>query len=331
MRIAEFGNRGSGRARGRFFCVILVGSTVLAGCATPSPLPSAVQAPASVVDARKQADLAPPAVKSFKRKLALGRFTNETRYGKALLGGDLDPLGRQTGDMLSARLVESGRFIVLERPDVVAVKAEQALAGGGDIVGTDTLIVGSLTEFGRAAEGQAGFLSNTKRQIARAKVEIRLVDVRTGHAYFSATGAGEAAVEQGTVLGFGSRADYDATLNDRAIGAAISDVLSSLVGKLEERAWRSDILKVDGPKIFISGGTRQGLKPGDRLAIMRAGERMKSAQSGFEIDLPPSRVAEVVVDSTFGNSVTNEGSVTQIVSGSITGGSTSGLFVAELN
>jgi curli biogenesis system outer membrane secretion channel CsgG len=303
---------------------------VLAGCATPTTPPTAVQAPSAVVEAKKQAELAPPAVKSFKRKIALGRFTNETRYGKALLGGDLDPLGRQTGDMLSARLVESGRFIVLERLDVAAVMAEQAIAGGGDIVGADTLVVGSLTEFGRAAEGQSGFLSNTKRQVARAKVEVRLVDVRTGHAYFSATGTGEAGVEQGTVMGFGSRADYDATLNDRAIGAAISDVLSSLVGKLEERPWRSDILKVEGQQVFISGGTRQGLKPGDRLAIMRSGDRMKSGQSGFEIDLPPSRIAEVVVDSTFGNSVTNEGSLTRIVSGAIPGGKTSGLFVAEV-
>jgi curli biogenesis system outer membrane secretion channel CsgG len=289
-----------------------------------------VQAPSAAATAQKQAELAPPTIKSFKRKIALGRFTNETRYGKALLGGDIDPLGRQTGDMLSAKLVDSGRFIVLERPDVAAVKAEQVRAGEGDIVGADTLIVGSLTEFGRAAEGQAGFLSNTKRQVARAKVEVRLVDVRTGHAYFSATGTGEAAVEQGTVMGFGSHAQYDATLNDRAIGAAVSDLLNSLVSKLDERPWRSDILKVEGARVFISGGTRQGLKPGDRLAIMRGGERMKSGQSGFEIELPPSRLAEVEVESTFGNSVTNEGAITRIVSGTIPGGNATGLFVAEL-
>src|SRR4051812_48362790 len=272
MIVAGFGYRGGRRTHGKLFSVILAGSLVLVGCTTPANPPTAVQVPSAIIEAQKQAQLAPPAVKNFKRKIALGRFTNETRYGKALLSGDLDPLGRQTGDMLSARLVESGRFIVLERPDVAAVKAEQALTGGGDIVGADTLIVGSLTEFGRAAEGQSGFFSNTKRQVARAKVEVRLVDVRTGHAYFSATGTGEAAVEQGTVMGFGSHADYDATLNDRAIGAAISDVLSSLVGKLEERAWRSDILKVEGSQVFVSGGSRQGLKPGDRLAVMRGGE-----------------------------------------------------------
>jgi curli biogenesis system outer membrane secretion channel CsgG len=321
----------SGHIRGIDSTIIVIamtGSLTLAGCATPTTPPTAIQAPAAVAAAQKVAALAPPAVKSFKRKVALGRFTNETRYGKALLGDAIDPLGRQTGDMLSSRLVESGRFIVLERPDLAAVKAEQKLTGG-DVVGADTLIVGSLTEFGRGAEGQAGFFSNTKRQVARAKVEVRLVDVRTGHAYFSATGAGEAAVEQGTTLGFGSKAAYDDTLNDRAIGAAISDLLNSLVGKLEERPWRSDILKVEGGRVFISGGIRQGLKPGDRLAIMRSGERMKSGQSGFEVELPPSRVAEVEVESTFGDSVTSEGSLTRLVSGIIPGGNPSGLFVAE--
>jgi curli biogenesis system outer membrane secretion channel CsgG len=57
--------------------------------------------------------------KIYKRKIAIGRFTNETRYGRALLTGEqTDLLGKQTSDMLSARLVESNRFIVLERPDL---------------------------------------------------------------------------------------------------------------------------------------------------------------------------------------------------------------------
>ncbi|QJE73746.1 curli production assembly protein CsgG [Aerophototrophica crusticola] len=305
---------------------------LLGACATPpAKPPAAVQAPAEVAKAQAALQAAPPAVKALKRKIAIGRFTNETRYGKALLTADqIDPLGRQTGDMLSARLVESGRFLVLERPDLAAIKAEQALAGGpANIVGTDTLIVGSLTEFGRSTEGQSGFLSNTKRQIARAKVEIRLVDVRTGLVFFSAAGTGEAALEKGTVMGFGSQAEYDQTLNDRAIGAAISDVLNSLITKIEERPWRSDILKAEPGRVFISGGARQGLKPGDRLAVMKAGEKVRSGQSGFDIELPPTQVAELVVDSLFGDSETNEGSVARVVSGTVPA-NTAGLFVAEV-
>jgi hypothetical protein len=80
------------------------------------------------------------------------------------------------------------------------------------------------------------------------------------------------------IAGYGSKADYDGSLNDRAIGAAVSDVLGSLVNKLEERPWRTDVLKVEGRTVYISGGARQGLKPGDIMAVMQEGEKVVSAQ-----------------------------------------------------
>ena len=190
--------------------------------------------------------------------------------------------------------------------------------------------MGSLTEFGREIEGQSGFLSNTKTQVARAKVELRLVDVKTAHVFFSAIGAGAATAQAGTVMGFGNQAGYDSTLNDRAIGAAISDVMNSLVTKLEERPWRTDILKADGNQVLITGGTRQGIKPGDRLAVMQSGGSVRSAQSGFDIDLPPIKIAEVMVDSNFGSDDTNEGSACHLVSGTIPAAGREKLFVAAV-
>jgi curli biogenesis system outer membrane secretion channel CsgG len=309
--------------------VAFLASLWLAACATSPPSPQVVQAPPPAPAAA--AAPAQPVVKSYKRKIAIGRFTNETRYGKALLTGDqLDPLGKQTGDMLSARLVESGRFIVLERPDLNVAINEQHLSGMvGNIVGTDTLIVGSLTEFGRAIEGQSGFLSNSKKQVARAKVELRLIDVKTGRVFFSASGSGEASTEAGTVFGFGSEAGYDSTLNDRAIGAAISDVLNEVVNKLAARPWRSDILKVEGNRVFITGGERQGVKPGDTLFVMQSGGTARSGQSGFDIDLPPAQVGAIVVDSNFGQDETDEGSICHIVSGGVPAAMQKDLFVLE--
>ncbi|GGE88527.1 hypothetical protein GCM10011317_51920 [Niveispirillum cyanobacteriorum] len=270
-------------------------------------------------------------MKALKRKIAIGRFTNETRYGKALLTADqIDPLGRQTSDMLSARLVDSGKFVVLERSDLDIIKGEQKLGGtAGNIVGADVLIIGSLTEFGRQTEGQSGFLSNTKKQVARAKVEVRVVDVRTGVAFFTTSGVGEAAVENGTVMGFGSQAAYDATLNDKAIGAAISDMMNGLVAKLESRPWRADVLKVDGARVFISGGARQGVKAGDRLAVLKPGERVKSPQTGFEIELPPTKLVDIEVESTFGDSEVNEGAVARVLSGSLAAAGQAALIVGE--
>ncbi|WP_370590392.1 CsgG/HfaB family protein [Xylophilus sp. ASV27] len=280
------------------------------------------------IDAQKLA--LQPAAKALKRKVAIGRFSNETRYGRTLqTDASLDPLGKQASDMLSSRLVSSQKFLVFERPDISKIQAEQAILKDGGLVGVDALLLGSVTEFGRSTSGQSGFLSATKVQTARAKVEIRLVDPKTGLAFFAATGTGEASTESGSVAGFGSKADYDGSLNDRAIAAAISDVQNALISKLEERPWRTDILRVAGKQIFISGGTKQGLKVGDNLAILRQGETVKSAQTGFAITLPATPVGKARVVSLFGDSESNEGAVAEVTSGAVSAADLSSVFISE--
>ncbi|HEY5678015.1 MAG TPA: CsgG/HfaB family protein, partial [Myxococcales bacterium] len=277
----------------------------LCACATVSQRPVPVEAPASRSSqiAAQSAAQAPQA-RRYKTKIAIARFTNESNYGRSLLTDqDLDRIGKQAGDMLMSRLVLSGKFLVLERPDAAKLEREQKLSGGS-MVGADTVIAGSVTEFGRSVGGKSGFLSSTKLQLAKAKVDIRLVDVKTGLAYFSANGSGEASTESGEIAGFGSRAEYDATLNDRAIAAAISDVVDRLVQKLSDRPWRTDILEIRGNQVFIAGGERQGLKRGDTLAVLQSTGSAKSKQSGFEITLPPKQVASVQVVSLFGDSET---------------------------
>ena len=166
-------------------------------------------------------------------------------------------------------------------------------------------------------------------QTAHAKVEIRIVDVRTGYVFFTASGTGDASTESGEIAGFGSKADYDASLNDRAIGAAISDVQNSLISKLEERPWRTDVLKVDGHQLYISGGSRQGIKVGDTLAILRQGEQVKSGQTGFDITLPAKVVGQIRVVGLFGDNETNEGAVADILSGDVSDSQKSALYITE--
>lgn len=302
-----------------------------AGCATTSTPQQVVAAPASAAqqaDAQRLAAL--PVAKTLKRKVAIGRFTNETRYGKTFqVDPNLDPLGKQASDMLSTRLVASQKFLVFERPDLDKVKAEQSLTHESGLVGVDALIIGSVTEFGRSTTGKSGFLSGTKVQTAHAKVEMRLVDVRTGYIFFTASGTGDASTESGEIAGFGSKADYDESLNDRAIGAAISDVQSTLISKLEERPWRTDILKVDGHQLYLSGGSRQGIQVGDTLTVLKTGEKVKSGQSGFDITLPAKAVGQIRIVSRFGDNETNEGAVADIISGDITDAQKSGLYISQ--
>lgn len=310
--------------------LVIAGGLTLAACATTTKPPAAVEAPVAIAQQKAaQVAQALPQQKTLRRKIAIGRFSNETRYGKSFLrDGDMDPLGKQASDMLAARLVESGQFLVFERPDLAKLEKEQAVSGQARLVGVDSLILGSITEFGRQVEGKQGFLSQTKMQVARAKVELRLVDPRTGHVFFSATGTGEASTETGSVAGYGRSAAYDETLNDRAIGAAISDVQNALINKLQEKRWRTDILSVQGNKVFISGGARQGLKSSDQLTLYRRGQTVTSSQSGFDIELPPEKVGSLKVLSFFGDTETSEGSITELSSGRLEG-NTKDLFVGE--
>jgi curli biogenesis system outer membrane secretion channel CsgG len=304
----------------------------LSGCATMSPKIEEVEAPATKMQQVKaQHEAATPLAKRYKRKVAIVRFTNETNYGKALMTDeDYDRLGKQASDMLASRLIKSGNFLVFERIDLKKIKQEQSLSGSeGGLVGVDSVIVGSVTEFGRSIGGKSGFLSGTKVQTARAKVDVRLLDIKTGQAFFSATGAGEASTESGEIAGYGSRAEYDATLNDRAIAAAITDVIDKLVSTLDEKSWRTDVLQVENNQLFISGGKKQGLKIGDSLQVMAPGQKIKSKQTGFDINLPSKQVAVVKIVSFFGDNENDEGSICEIISGTIDPKLANSLYVEE--
>ena len=269
--------------------------------------------------------------KQLKHKLAVGRFSNETRYGQSLLrDSDLDPLGKQAADILMAYLAQTGKFLLFERPDLSKIQGEQARGVGGGVIGVDTLIIGSIVEFGRAEDGKRGFLNKERTQRAHAKVAVRLVDVRTGQVFHSATGSGEATTATKTILGIGSTANFNGTLTDKALSVAVEDMLDELVSTLADRPWRSDILAVEAGQIFVAGGKDQGVRVGDKFRVMKSGRLVRSAQTGFEIALPPTQVAEIEVQSLFGDSEVNQGAVARISQGSITGISLTDLVVVPL-
>lgn len=315
--------------------VLIVIVLSLAACATQTPAPEKVDSQYSEQEMRaaQQATLKEREQQSLalKRKVAIARMSNETRYGRSLIRDEHnDVVGKQLTDMLSNALTESGNYIVLERPDLGRIQDEAKLMGAQlNLVGVDALIIGSLTEFGRKTVGERGFLSSTKRQVAYAKAEFRLVDTKTGQVFHTASGSGEATIEKGSIAGFGSTASYDATLNDKAIKQAISEAVNHFSQSLLERKWYTYFLSKEGDQYFISGGKSQGIKPGMTFAVETEGKVVTSKQTGFPIQLPGKKVATVKVQSTFGDNPANEGAVVTLASGSISGYPLESLRVVE--
>lgn len=243
--------------------------------------------------------------RTIKRKVAIGRFSNETQYAKGLFyDKDNDPMRKQALDILSSKLASSGKFILLEREDLDLLVAE----AGEDMkkIGADYIILGSITEFGRKNEGQQKVFSSTKTQTVEAGVSIRLVESATGLIIYSDEAKGYAETTTKETLGVGGKAGYDATLSDKAISAAISQLVENIINKCMDKPWRSYILSVEDGTYIISGGASQGLAANDRFNVYKKGKSVKNPQTGMMIELPGSKVGEVTVISSIGDTPESE-------------------------
>lgn len=269
--------------------------------------------------------------KGLKRKVAIARFTNETKHGNSfLLDQNNDKIGKQAMDILSARLTQTGKFLMFERADLGKIKTEQNIAQvNSEIVGADYLIIGSVSEFGRKATSEVGIFSRNLKQEANATVNVRLVDVTTGQIIFSQEGSGSSKSEAGRVFGVGERAGYDASIDDKALSAAISKLVSNLVENLMDKPWAAYILDNQQGQIIISGGKSQGLKVGDELKVMKRGRKVKNPQTGMMIELPRTETARLTI-AAFSGEGNNEISICTVKSGTLTGLDSKDLVVQEL-
>lgn len=298
---------------------------VLTGCATQTPQMKEVEPAVSPEQQRaaQQAALEAKAPErlSLKRKIAVGRISNETNYGRSLLRSNAeDQLGSKVTDMFLQALANSESYLVFERPDIELLSKEAELSGQEiSITGVDTLVIGSLTQFGRATTGERGFLSSSKKQEATATVDLRLVDVKTGRVFASVTGTGSSSTEQARTMGFGSAAGYDGSLNDQAIAAAVTAAVDKMTGLFLEKPWTADLLARADGLVYISGGESQGVRKGMVFAVETRGKDVKSRTTGTVISLPGKKVAELTIVGLFGDDPMNQGAIGEISQGSIEG------------
>lgn len=313
------------------YSVFLVGLLLLQACATVQKYD------VEVVDDKKpqiSKVLTEEAPKRFlKRKVAIARFSNETKYGQSFfLDENTDVIGKQAMDILSAKLAATEKFILLERADIEKINKELKIGDLASLnISADYLIVGSVSEFGRKEVSDVGIFSRVKKQQAYAKVNVRLLDVYTGQIIYSAEGDGEAFSEAGSVMGVGARAGYDSTLNDKVISAAISKLVNNIIESLLDKPWRSYILAYENANYVISGGKSQGIKKDDVFGVYKKGKRIKNPQTNMFIELPGQLIGKIKAHTFLGDNPINEVSLCSIVSGEIPIDNFSELYIQEID
>lgn len=306
----------------------VLSTALFTGCATTTPTVVKVEKPTLAQPQIVEKKVLP----KLKRKVAIARFGNEAQYGKSALFGLNNNYNaeKQATDILSAKLAQSGKFILLERNDIDKINKESNTYDLSALkIGADYLIVGSVSEFGRKNMSDTGVFSRSKTQVAYAKVSVRLIDVKTGQIIFAQEGAGEAKSEAGKSFGIGKHVGYDSTLNDKAISTAISSVVDGIMQNLLSKPWRSYVLSIEDGSVMIAGGAQQGLQLNDIFSVYKKGKSIKNPQTGMMIELPGSKVASIKIISQFGTSYTDEGSICQVVSGSLKGENINDLHVEK--
>jgi curli biogenesis system outer membrane secretion channel CsgG len=203
----------------------------MAGCATESHQTVQIEHTATAATAYQGA----------RNNIAVGKFDNRSTYLRGLFSDGVDRLGGQAKTILVGHLQETGRFNVMDRDNMEEIATEARLSGKQQsLKGADFTITGDVVEFGRKETGDAqlfGILGEGKRQAAYSKVTLNVVDVLTSQVVFSASGAGEYALSNREVLGFGGTASYDSTLNGKVLDLAIREAVDHLVEGLQSGSW----------------------------------------------------------------------------------------------
>ncbi len=167
-----------------------------------------------------------------KVPVSIGKFENKSPYLRGIFTDGVDRIGNQSKTILVSHLNQSNRFGVLDRENMTETKEEAAINKSAQTLkGAGFVVTGDVTEFGRKEVGDQqlfGILGRGKEQIAYAKVTVNIVNVQTSEVVYSSQGAGEYALSNREVIGFGSTANYDATLNGKVLDLAIREAVDSL-------------------------------------------------------------------------------------------------------
>jgi curli biogenesis system outer membrane secretion channel CsgG len=205
-----------------------------------------------------------------KKRVAVLNFEYGTvkSNAQAIFGSDQD-VGKGISDMLVQKLVEDGKYSVIERNALDKVLGEQNFSNSdradastaakiGRILGVDAIIIGSITQFGRDDQhtnigggGFGGYGSRmgiggigTRKAKAVVGITARLVNTSTGEILAAVTGTGESSRSGTSLIGAGAgggsgggagldmgSSNFGQTILGEAVKAAVGDAATQLDNK----------------------------------------------------------------------------------------------------
>jgi curli biogenesis system outer membrane secretion channel CsgG len=224
--------------------------------------------------------LVPACMAQQKKRVAVLNFEYGTVQSSvsAIFGTNQD-VGKGISDLLVQKLVQDGKYSVIERNAIDKVLGEQNFGNSdrvdsgtaakiGKILGVDAVIMGSITQFGRddknttvgggalGGYGSKFGLGGVGKHNAKAVVGItgRLVDTTTAEILAAVTGTGESTRSGTSLIGAGggggnaAGAGFDMSSSNFAntiLGEAVHQAVDSMATQLDDKAAALPIRKLE--------------------------------------------------------------------------------------
>jgi len=257
--------------------------------------------------------IAPPSV-GPRLRVAVIEFENKTTYGQRL--------GTAAADILVTELGKTDRFILIERAKLDKLLNEQKLgqtgvvdpntaARMGMVLGAAAIVTGAVSEFGTQQKGTDYLITESKKQVARAVVDVRVINTETSQILYAESGTGETSSSSGTFLGMGSSASYNESMEGEALRAAIQKFAGNLTARLTSIPWTCRIAELDGQVLYLDAGLRSGLNIGQELDVVELGAEIKSPNTGLVIGRKEKLLGKCRVVEHFGE----DGAKAEIITG----------------
>jgi curli biogenesis system outer membrane secretion channel CsgG len=239
-----------------------------------------------------------------KKRVAVVDFEVKSRYGASRLG-------QAAADILVTELVKTQQFIVVERQKLKLLMDEQSLgmsgaidpktaARAGKILGLNAIVTGAVSETGVKTTGTDIGIYKRKTQTAEVSVDVRVVNATTGRIIMADTGKGLAETTTKEYVGLGDRASHDETLADRALRAAIVQLLDNLIQQMAETEWAGRVAQVEGNTLYINAGRETGLDAGDVLDVYRPGKEIIDPSTHLSLGFTETLIGQATVTGFFG-------------------------------
>jgi curli biogenesis system outer membrane secretion channel CsgG len=227
---------------------------------------------------------------------------------------------RTLTEMLTTALINTGRFVVLERQQMQALIAEQDLnaagrvnketgAAQGRIIGAQAMITGDITGYSYTQQALGGSALNVVKNLkvgasrvkAAVNVDLRMVDAATGEVLASAKGSGSASA---------TGVATDLTKDDQQISAsgawstplgeasraAITKVVEQLVAGMPTPRWSAKIVEVRDGVVYLNAGKDGGVSPGQVLEVYEVQPPLIDPDTGKNLGAPDKLLGEIQVE-----------------------------------